>query len=412
MSDTSVASEAGAALAPEGPSPGAEIKPGVFAPLTPTAGSKPAAPRPMFEKAREEAPPASAEAPPAGEPAPDGEQVPPAADAPPTGEQESEEGQQTEETEGGAASELVVELPSARPEEDPFAIEVSDPVAAERLRQLVKGYARRQDAERIREEAAQLREEAEAINYAVELDPAGVVTETLQSPADQAHLARFLLTRPGVLERVQDFVAQLLEQPDSANQLAALAEAERIRRKEHVGQEVRMKQELDRNARQLVKTLDRSLESLIPDSHSDEARMQLREDVLGDLQRYARANNLRLVDPRVVPGMVQRRLAVYGVAPKTKGQPPAKEAAPGVTAPAASASAPPAAAKPQKTGAQFTAARAARRAAASAPPGVGAPVSTGPQKPPPYDPSQPGTPVQQAANWAKRNLALRRQGPQ
>jgi hypothetical protein len=276
----------------------------------------------------------------------------------------------------------------------------------------VKGYARRQDAERIRDEAAQMREEAEQINYAVELDPAGVVEQTLRSPADQAHLARFLLTQPGVFDRVQDFVAQMMDNPESVNQLKALAEAERIRRREHVGREVAAKQELDRNARQLVKTLDRSLESLIPDSQSEEAKQQLREDVLADLQRYARSQNLRLVDPRVVPGMVQRRLAVYGVAPKTKSQPNGGTAAPGATAPAAPAGSPPASAKPQKTGAQFTAARAARRAAAAAPPGVGAPVSTGVQKPPPYDPSQPGTPIQQAAGWARRNLSLRRQGPQ
>jgi hypothetical protein len=410
LEGTAPAGEATGVAAPEGPAPGTEVKPGVFAPIHKTAGPKPTPAPPMFKDAApapatEEPPPASAEGAPAGDQPPaEGELPPEGADG---AEGEGGEGEGT----GEADPALVVELPGARPEEDPVSIEVSDPVVAERMRQLVKGYARREQAERIREQALQLREEAEQLNYAVQLDPAGVVSETLQSAADQAHLARFLLTRPGVLEKVQDFVAQLMDNPDAAPQLAALAEAERIRRKEHVSGEVRARQEVDRNARTLVRTIERSIESLSPDSLSEEAQQTLYNDVLGDLQRYAREHNLRLVDPRLVPGMVQRRFAVYGVAPKTKNAPGTPNA-PAAPAPTAATAPSPTPGKPQKTGAQFTAARAARRAAAAAPPGVGAPVTTGVQKPPSYDPSQPGTPIQQAAAWARRNLQLRRQGPQ
>lgn len=423
------AAEGGAVAAPEGPAPGSEIRPGVFAPLKPSGITPPAKPA-MFKEAldrRDEATraaeaaaqgaAAATGAPPAGEPA----ATPP--EGTPEGVEGAEgaEGAEGDPTAGdqGEGAEtldeaLVVELPAARPEEEAVPIEVNDPAVAERLRQLVKGYARRQEAERIREEASQLRQEAEEINYAVELDPAGVVEQTLRSPADQAHLARYLLTQPGVLERVQEFAMQLLDSPDSLPQLRALAEAERIKRREHVQGEVTKKRELDRNAAQIIKTTTRSIETLVGDSLNDGARETLFHDVLGDLQRYAREQNLRIVDPRIIPGMVQKRLAAYGVAPKAKSQPPERSTTPAATpkAPAAAPTPPAAAVPPQKTGAQFTAARAARRAAAAAPPGVGAPVPSGITKPPPFDPKQPGTAIQQAANWARRTLASRRQGPQ
>jgi hypothetical protein len=167
-----------------------------------------------------------------------------------------------------------------------------------------------------------------------------------------------------------------------------------------VAGEVETQAKIDENARAIVRTVDRSLESLLPDNMSDEARAQFRRDVFGDCRAYTREKNLLTMDTRRIPGFVQTRLAHFGVAPKKSGQSP--------VAPAAPVGQPPAPVKAQPTVEQIKAARLRRAAAGSAPPGVGSPAATGMPKPPPYDPKlrdaggRPISAIKQAADAARR----------
>jgi hypothetical protein len=168
-----------------------------------------------------------------------------------------------------------------------------------------------------------------------------------------------------------------------------------------VSGEVQAKRALNQNARALVQAATRSVESLVPEAWTPEMRQQLYRDVLADLretnrQEVAEAERRGLahdgrMDPRRVAGMVQRRLSRIGVAPRS--------AKPVSGTPAAAGTTP--VAVPGATAETLKAARAAKAAAASAPPGAGSPSATIP-KAPPYDPKQPGTAIQQAANHLRR----------
>lgn len=296
---------------------------------------------------------------------------------------------------------LLVVIDGAR-EGETFPIEVSDVETADRLRQLQRAALRGDQARALREEAAAMREEAEEFSYVVEMDPAGVITEAITKPEDQLHLAKYLLTRPGVLEQAEAWLVELLNDPEKVLPTQRrLVEADRIERREAVKGVVETKRALDKNARQLVQAAQRSIDSLVPEAWSVDARRQLYKDVLADLRetnRYEAAEAERRgvqhdgrMDPRRVAGMVQRRLALLGVAPRA--------AKPVSGTPAAAGTTP--AAIPGATAETLKAARAAKAAAASAPPGAGSPSATIPPAPP-YDPKQKGTPIQQAADHVRR----------
>lgn len=303
--------------------------------------------------------------------------------------------------EGADPNPLVVVIDGAR-EGETFPIEVSDVETADRLRQLQRAALRGDQARAMREEAAALREEAEEFNYVVEMDPAGVIAEAIQDPKDQVHLAQYLLTRPGVFAQVEAWLVDLLNDPEKVLPVQAkVIDADRIARRDAVQGEVQAKRALNQNARQLVQAAQRSVDSLVPETWTPEMRQQLYKDVLADLretnrQEVAEAERRGMthdgrMDPRRVAGMVQRRLSRIGVAPRSN-KPVSGAPAPAGTTPAVI---------PGATAETLKAARAAKAAAASAPPGAGSPSAT-PPKAPPYDPSQPGSAIQQAANHLRR----------
>jgi hypothetical protein len=355
---------------------------------------------------------AAAGAPPAAPAAP---AAPAPADAPVIPENETEEERVAREAlaqagehvpagdEGGepAPNPLLVVIDGAR-EGETFPIEVSDIETADRLRQLQRAALRGEQARALREEAAAMREEAEEFNYVVEMDPAGVIAEAITAPEDQVHLAKYLLTRPGVLEAAEAWLVELLNDPEKVLPTQRkLVEADRIERREAVSGEVNAKRELNKNARALVQAAQRSIDSLVPETWSVDARRQMYEDVRSDMSavvRHEMAEAKRRgmdhdgrLDPRRVAGMVQRRLSLLGVAPRS--------AKPVSGTPAAAGTTP--AAIPGATAETLKAARAAKAAAASAPPGAGSPSATIPPAPP-YDPTQKGTPIQQAAAHVRR----------
>lgn len=339
----------------------------------------------------EEAPPA---APAEGEVPPE---TPPG-EAPPKG---GEPAQGDEDGEDG--NPLVVTIDGAR-EGEQIAIETSDRETADRLRQLQRAAVRGDQARAIRDAAQRMREEAEEIQYTVQLDPAGVLAGTLTHPEDQTHLLRYLLTRPGVMQANEEWLNNVLAQPEIIPQEARLAEADRLTRREIVRSQVELKRNLDRNARDLVRETEKSIETMVPPQFTAEGKAQLYQDVLGDIRAVARAENAEMVDPKRVAGLVQRRLKLLGVAPQAA---PPRAAVPPAGRPAAPAGSTPPAVQPAPTPETFKQARTARFAAASAPVGAGSPAPVMP-KAPAYDPSQKGGPIAQAAAHARKILSLRK----
>ena len=289
-----------------------------------------------------------------------------------------------------AEPDLTVTIDGAR-EGESVQIQVDSVETADRLRQLQRAAMRGNQARAMREQAEQMRNEGEEFRFMVEADPAGVVNEIITQPADQAHLAQFLLTRPGVLEQVRSWVEALISADDvTIGREGKLIEADRLTRRDAVQMQIQEKRELNRNASQLVARAERAIEAFVPEGWTEEQKGLLYTDILGDIRATARAENVRVLDPRRVDGMVQRRLTLLGLAPRvaapvSDGTPPAGK--------------PPAVQK-RPTPETFKAARGARASAASAPPGVGSPAAQIP-KPPAYDPTKRGTPIQQAAAFAR-----------
>lgn len=301
---------------------------------------------------------------------------------------------------------LTVVLDGARDGEE-VSIVVDSPETAERLRQLKRAALRGNQARAIREEAQQDREQAEEMRYTVEMDPAGFIAEHITNPADNVHLAQYLLTRPGVLDQLRPWLEDLTEDPVKLEEQALLVDAVRIRRKDAVSAQVNHRRALGQNSRAIVQAAERSIDSLVPEAWPDEAKAQMRKDVIGDVRAIVRQMAAEAeargeafdgrFNPSQVPGLVQRRLKQYGVAPRT--------ATPvGGGKPAAGT---PPAARAKPTAETFTKGRTARIAAASAPPGAGSPAPVIP-KPPAYDASKPGTPIQQAAAFAKSVMSTLR----
>lgn len=299
---------------------------------------------------------------------------------------------------------IAVEIP-VQGSETPFTLEVGDQETADLITSLVQRATRGDQSRAIREQAQQMRDEAEEFQLVVELDPAGVVQEAITDPKDIQHLFRYLATRPGVLQQNLEWVQKLLDDPDSLATNADLMELERMRRKESVQGDVTAKREDRQYNRALAGTIHKSMESLVPESLTTEARDQLYSDVMDDVRKFKDEHNLRTMDLRRVPGFIQRRLALWGHKPREAGQGSERTAPSGAaivpTVPVVPAK--PVVAPPARTVADLKAASANRQAAASAPAGPGGVANALPVRPA-FDPKQPGTALQQSIAWARKTL--------
>lgn len=316
--------------------------------------------------------------------------------------------------------------------EDPFVLEVSDPETAEHINGLIRRAERGERAQAIRQEAQQMREEVEEFHYAVEMDPTGVLDRILLDPPtdrqethqerqsrehDTDHLFLKLLTKPGVLERHLEVVGKMMDNPETIDAYAEKVELERLRRQKVVEERVNERRVLNQRARQLETTIHKTIASLAPDTFTDEGRIALFRDIMRDAKDYERANNLAAIGLHRIPGLIQQRFKYLGIAPKSENQNGNTNTAPrntpgsnvtGVRKPPvpkpADAPRPTEGVAPSpKTAAELKAAAERRQGAASAAPGAGAAANAMPARPA-YDPSQPGTAVQQSTAWARKNL--------
>lgn len=293
--------------------------------------------------------------------------------------------------------------------DEPFVLEVGDQDTADIITDLQRRAARGEQAREIRAEAARLRDETEDFRFVVDLDPAGVLQESVTDPRDQAHLAKFLITRPGILTNpeIREFIEAALEDtPERAKERGELMELERLKRRDTVNDHVKGRAAERQETRDIAGTIHESIESIVPDNFSHEGRRLLYNIITDDVAYARKRSPGKQFDRRTVPGMIQHHLKTLGIAPR--GTAPAAPAAPPVARPSApvvppKAAAPPAVAVPAKTAEQLRAAARARQDAATATPGRGSEVSRVPA-PPPYDPSQPGDAIAQRVAWARKTL--------
>lgn len=335
---------------------------------------------------------------------------------------------------GTAFQPVAIELPGSH-EGEVIAIEFGDQESVDAINRLKRGYARREEAEAIRDAGQKLRDDAEDIHYAAELDPANILVSAIKTTGDVDHLFRFLATRAGVLERNREWATTLLDQPEAIAGEASKADAERITRREAVKPLVAEKMAFDENARSVLKAMNKSLTAMVPESFTEESLALLDRDIRQDMfavvrrqvEQYMREQGItrdargrptqpipvavRMFDPRQMPKLIERRFQLLGVTPRKPGAAaPQVKAGASETLPSGEPKTRPAGKTPL-TPEALKAARAARAAAASAPPGAGSPVVTMP-KAPPFDPKGKGSPIQQAAAHARAFIARVSKRPQ
>lgn len=300
---------------------------------------------------------------------------------------------------------LRVMLPGVRPEDGDLEVFAADEQTAEAMRRLRNGYMRGEEARIAQEEAQADRDRAEELHLEARLDPAASIIGLIQprdgeTPDqraarewDQDHLVRYLLTSDGVIQRTEKWLRAILDNQEAIPAERRVAESDRINRRADVEKEVAEERRLNGNARQLVRTIEKSINSMTPKEWTDQAKALFFRDIRADVIDFARVKQMQEVDPRVVPGLITRRLTALGIKPR-EATPPVKEGA----EPSAAAAPKRTVAPAGRTPADLVAGRDKRAAAAAAPPGAGSPLA-GIPTPPKYDPKQPGTPIEQRVSW-------------
>lgn len=280
---------------------------------------------------------------------------------------------------GGATDEvLVVDLGAMREGEEPIRIQAEDQAMADHIRSLVNRAATRDTSMRIREEAEAIRAQVDEQRYAVQLDPADFLLRSLGElppaarTADAVHLAKVLLTQPGVLEQVKGWVGALAAHPEALEAETRLVRSDRIERREKVTPLVEQMKFENLNARQVVRAAYRTVDEMVPDAWTPQQRDRLVADVVRDVQDLQRQERVAVTNPARVAGLVKTRLEPFGMAPR--GTKPAAGA--GAGRPESKTSA-----RTGPSGQQLRATDSARRRAAGPGTGQGSPVATMPKPP-------------------------------
>lgn len=250
-------------------------------------------------------------------------------------EQEGERGAREAIANGEPDPRLLVELPPLREGEEPIRFLAEDQQLADTIRHLQKQAGATGTAVRIREQAEAIRAQADEERFEVEVDPVSFMQRTMQDPRDFDALGRFFLTRPGVLDAMKPWLAGLLDAPEAVEHEAELADARMMKRRERVAPMVEARRFENTNARQCVRRAYETIDTLVPATMPEDRRSALVRYVVRDLQERQQGANVRVTDPKLVPGIVKEVLTSLGVATETKrvptgaanGRPPAKAGA-------------------------------------------------------------------------------------
>lgn len=215
---------------------------------------------------------------------------------------------------------LIVDLGAMREGEEPIRIVAADQQMADHIRSLQNRAISHSASLAIREEAEGYRAQADELRYEVQLDPSGFLLSNLKDQngnvrvGDAQHIVRVLLTQPGVLDSVKEWVTALAQHPEAIAAEARIANADRIERNAKVKPMVDAMKFENANARQCVRASYNAIEKLAPATWTQEQRDQLNADVIRDLQDLQRSERISVTDPKRVSKLVESRLSRFGVA--------------------------------------------------------------------------------------------------
>lgn len=248
-----------------------------------------------------------------------GESAPPAVE----GEGEGEGGASDDPLAGGGETdeELVVDLGARREGEDPLLIQAPDKATADAIRALRNRAMTTEQVTAARDDAESRYAAAEDLRYIAEMDPAGFLIQNVEEPRDLAYTVQRLMTQPGVFPLIEEWVREMAENPSLIATEARLIEADGVKRERAIQDRVSAKRAEDKSASACRGATIKSINSLVPQEWSEREREALYQDVWNDLRTKVQTENLRVVDPRTMAGMVQARLARYGISARRSSAP-------------------------------------------------------------------------------------------
>lgn len=267
-----------------------------------------------------------------------------------------------------------VVLPGRRPGEVDMEIEITDPVIADRLRQQQNGYERKSESLARLHHANQMIGEAKEFKASLQIDPIGVVTESLDIES-QGLLFLRQLANPALWEKLGPTVIDVLsdETGQKLELLRAKLEVEARNLRDQRTEQIAEQRRVDQN----TKAIEMSVDAIIPPNLSAEQRKLWRQDAFTELSNYAARTQVNFIHPQDVPHLLAARLRAHGSAPEHA----AAAIQQAFTRPDRRPSGSPAASAPP-TGEQFVQkARARLAASAAAPTGAGAPTAAAPTIP-------------------------------
>lgn len=267
-----------------------------------------------------------------------------------------------------------VVLPGRRPGDADMEIEITDPVIAERLGQMVNGYERKSESVARLHHANSLIDQAKEFQASIAVDPAGVVLEQLDEES-QGYLLLRQLTNPTLWEKLGPTIITMLSDETGREMelMRAKLEAESHRLREKKTAEITERRAADRNTRAVQMAVD----AIIPPNLNADQRKLWRQDALSEIAALVERNRLTELHPADIPMILAARLRAQGIAPEHASASIQQAFTRSNPRPSGSptASAPP-------TGEQFVQkARARLAASAAAPTGAGAPTAAAPTIP-------------------------------
>lgn len=282
-----------------------------------------------------------------------------------------------------------VELPGRRPGDPDLAIEVDDPIVANRLREMMNSYERKTESEARFESANQMMAQVQEREAMMTVDPMGWAESTLD-PSRQMHLALRIFSKH--TDALMPVMQAIVSDPSKLSEMSATLEAESYRLKEAAQQEIAQTRQATRNAGDIV----RGVEALIPANLNGAQREQWRRDALAEVQATVARQNLQMLHPYDLPLVLANRLRAYQVDPQMAS---AALTQTFTRQPSSAPSQPRPSVEPN--GEQLRKAANARRAAsAAAPTGAGAPTAQLPKPP-------AGAGIREAANHLRALKGLR-----
>lgn len=282
-----------------------------------------------------------------------------------------------------APEKWTVSLPGRNAGDD-LEVEVDDPILAQRVQQLSKGYMRGEQARQVLGQAEGLQREANEVREVLLLDPVGFIGNYLP-PEQRAEVALGTLLAPEIWQEIAPVLINLLQDPNAAATARAQFETRRLQHKEQIREQREEHAGAQRHAQELLSGIQR----LTPMFQHPQQAPAFQADLRAYVREYSNTHGLERIPLEQLPAIVAPRLVAWGIDPAAafahyfRPAPPQQMAPnrPAPRAPAGAAHAPAPAAPVAPGAARVVAATQKQALAAAAPPGAGASAMTIPTVP-------------------------------